>query len=322
MRKNMDRWTELRTAYSVAQLGTVSAAAEKLNLHRATVNRHIDALEDALGGRIFIRHARGYVVTELGQELIEVAKKTDAMLADVVGRVRSVNSIIDGEVQLTIIPPMSNLVVNPVARFRELNPNCLVKINATYELAKLEHGEAHVALRIGPKPDSPDYVVRPFTKLHLSLYAHESYLQTHGPIDLEKSFDGLRFVLPPADLGHIPFQPWVKRNVTKKQIAVIANSPAFHFQSIKAGTGIGFLPDFEVAAHDGFLRLLSDRENWFLTVWLVTHVDVTHTDRVQSLLRCFFENQATFFGENFSENLEPPTSAVKVKRPSKTAVAC
>ena len=61
----MDKWAELRTAYQVARLGTVSAAAEMLGFHRATVNRHIDVLEAALGARIFIRHARGYALTVL-----------------------------------------------------------------------------------------------------------------------------------------------------------------------------------------------------------------------------------------------------------------
>ena len=41
----MDKWAELRTAYQVAKLGTVSAAATALGFHRATVNRHIDVPE-------------------------------------------------------------------------------------------------------------------------------------------------------------------------------------------------------------------------------------------------------------------------------------
>jgi DNA-binding transcriptional LysR family regulator len=44
----MDKWAELRTAYQVAKLGTVSAAATALGFHRATVNRHIDVLEKRL----------------------------------------------------------------------------------------------------------------------------------------------------------------------------------------------------------------------------------------------------------------------------------
>ena len=55
----MDNWDEIRTAYQVARLGTVSGAAEVLGVHHATVIRHIDALEQALGAKLFQRHARG-----------------------------------------------------------------------------------------------------------------------------------------------------------------------------------------------------------------------------------------------------------------------
>ena len=41
-------WDEIRTAFHVARLGTVSAAAEALGVHHATVIRHIDALEKRL----------------------------------------------------------------------------------------------------------------------------------------------------------------------------------------------------------------------------------------------------------------------------------
>jgi DNA-binding transcriptional LysR family regulator len=45
----MDSWDEIKTAYHVARLGTVSGAAEALGVHHATVIRHIDALETRLG---------------------------------------------------------------------------------------------------------------------------------------------------------------------------------------------------------------------------------------------------------------------------------
>ena len=41
----MQHWDEVRTAYQVAQQGTVSGAADVLGVHHATVIRHIDALE-------------------------------------------------------------------------------------------------------------------------------------------------------------------------------------------------------------------------------------------------------------------------------------
>ena len=63
----MDNWDEIRTAFQVARKGTVSGAAEELGVHHATVIRHIDALEQRLGVKLFQRHARGYTATEAGK---------------------------------------------------------------------------------------------------------------------------------------------------------------------------------------------------------------------------------------------------------------
>ena len=55
----MDNWDEVKTALHVARVGTVSGAAEVLGVHHATVIRHIDALEERLGVKLFQRHPRG-----------------------------------------------------------------------------------------------------------------------------------------------------------------------------------------------------------------------------------------------------------------------
>src|SRR6056297_675065 len=84
----MDYWMELRTALMVARLGTVSAAAEALGVHPATVNRHVETLEGAFGPPLFQRHARGYAPTDAGRDMLEAAGRADEMLADLAGRAR------------------------------------------------------------------------------------------------------------------------------------------------------------------------------------------------------------------------------------------
>ncbi|MEM8692533.1 MAG: LysR family transcriptional regulator [Pseudomonadota bacterium] len=285
----MDKWSELRTVYHVASLGTVSAAAEALEMHRATVNRHIDAIESSIGGRVFIRHARGYTLTELGEEVLQVAERTSEMLEKLTTRVNGNKALIEGEIMLTLVPPMAGLVLEAVTRFREQNPKCRVTINATYKRVKLEYGEAHIALRAGPKPDHPDYVVRHFMDLTFSIYGHRSYFEKFGPVTDPKNFNGHRFVLPPAALSHIPYQHWVRNNVKQDNIAVVANSPAFHFHAARKGVGLSFLPDFEVANDPDFELVLGNIDDWNLPLWLVTHVDVHRTDKVQSFLRLLCE---------------------------------
>ena len=54
----MENWDEIRTAFQVARLGTVSGAADVLGVHHATVIRHIDALEKRLGTQLMHRSTR------------------------------------------------------------------------------------------------------------------------------------------------------------------------------------------------------------------------------------------------------------------------
>ncbi|MEM8921813.1 MAG: LysR family transcriptional regulator, partial [Pseudomonadota bacterium] len=51
----MQYWNEIRTAACVAQLRTISAAAETLGVHRSTVVRHIEKLEEEFGVKLFLR---------------------------------------------------------------------------------------------------------------------------------------------------------------------------------------------------------------------------------------------------------------------------
>ena len=113
----MDKWAELRTAYQVAKLGTVSAAANALGFHRATVNRHIDALEEEMGARIFIRHARGYTLTELGEDVLRVAQKTEELIDDLAGRVQGGKAALEGELKLTILAGFAELLMKPISDF-------------------------------------------------------------------------------------------------------------------------------------------------------------------------------------------------------------
>lgn len=283
----MDKWAELRTAYQVARLGTVSAAADALGFHRATVNRHIDVLEEEMGARIFIRHSRGYTLTEAGEEVLQVAGKAEELINDMAGRVRGGNSPLEGEIRITMVAPLSGLVMKPIAAFRQQHPNCSVCIIASEDLARLEYGEAHIALRVGQKPDHPDYVVRTFDRVRFNLYAHDSYVSRHGLPQTSDNLVGHEFVVPPLEENRLPFVPWIREHVTPGQIAVTSNHMWVNLQAVTEGLGMGFLSDYDVAGRDDFHPILPDNDAWFLTIWQVTHVDLHRTEKVQALLKNF-----------------------------------
>ena len=102
----------------MTKLGTVSAAANALGFYRATVNRHIDVLEEEMGARIFIRHARGYTLIELGKDVLQVAQKTEELIEDLAGRVQGKKATLEGELKLTILSGFAELIMKSIADFK------------------------------------------------------------------------------------------------------------------------------------------------------------------------------------------------------------
>ncbi len=280
----MERWTELRTAYQVAKLGTVSAAARALGVHRATVNRHIDALEEELGAPIFIRNLKGYTLTELGEELLKVARKTDELFDDLLGRAKGRDGSIEGEIKITVIPTFTNMLMQPIANFRARNPNCQVTIVSSEGLQRLEYGEAHIALRAGPKPEHPDYVVQSFGSVSLNLYAQDSYFSNGGTANGVEDLEIGQFLRPPDQNDYLQVWRNSSEQRSRLRVAVATEDPVVAREAILAGLGLGILTEFDVADRDDVRALLPINEDWDIPLWLVTHVDLHRTEKVQEML--------------------------------------
>ena len=281
----MEKWTELRTAYQVARLGTVSAASRELGLHRATVNRHIDALENEFGEKIFIRNAKGYTLTELGEELLKVAQKADELLDDLMGRVQGRRGAIEGEIKITSLLSLTPLLLKPIGAFREAHPHCQVTITSTEDLQRLEYGEAHIALRAGAKPEHPDYVVRLFGHAKLNLYAHARYIARRGRPKDKSDFMNHEFVLPPRADRRVPIWSWLSGEIGDVPVAVSASDPIVVRDAVLAGLGIGILSEHDARDFDDIVPVLLANDDWTIPLWLVTHVDLHRTEKVQEMLR-------------------------------------
>lgn len=79
---------DLRVFEAVARLGGITAAAEELHTVQSNVTARVQALEAALGVRLFRRHSRGVVLTSAGERLLPYAIRISQLLreaANVVG---------------------------------------------------------------------------------------------------------------------------------------------------------------------------------------------------------------------------------------------
>ena len=277
----MKCWSEIRTAYAVARLGTVSAAAEDLKLHRATVIRHIEVLENELGIRVFHRHARGYTPTETGLDLLRVARTTEEQLIQFAGRAKGREAKITGEIIITSLEIISPLVVRALVRFRERYPETNVRYIAGGRLLNLSYGEAHIAVRAGEKPTHPDNVIRPFFDLYSTFYAHKSYVKKHG-LPTPENLSNHQFISH-EDPSRMPFFTWLENEVPTNSIILRSKSQQVLMESLLAGMGIGFMPMYLAENNSELVQILSPKPKWFVPFWLVTHVDVHRTAKVQAI---------------------------------------
>lgn len=281
---SISTWDEIRTAYHVARAGTVSGAAEALGVHHATVIRHIDALEDRLGVKLFQRHPRGYSSTEAGQDLLQVAQATDDQFAQLVSRIRGRGDAVSGELVITSLAFVSPKLTPTLARFQRLYPDVIVRFITSEEVLRLEYGEAHVALRAGAKPDNPDNVVQPFVPLTVSFYASEAYLAEHGRPETPADLVNHSIVALDDFTSRAPVMRWLVGNVPAQNMIFRASDNRVIRDAILEGVGIGALTCWDAQRDSRLIRLFEPQEEWSAPLWLVTHVDLHRTTKVQTFL--------------------------------------
>ena len=281
----MDSWDEVRTAWQVARLGTVSGAAEVLGVHHATVIRHVDALERRLGAKLFQRHARGYTPTEAGRDLLQVAQATADQFGQLAGRIRGQGLSIAGEFVVTSITGVADLLTPVLVSFQKAHPGLMVRFLTDTRLFRLEYGEAHVAIRAGKAPQEPDNVVQPLMRMQTGLYAARSYVEAHGMPSGPGDLAAHRFVGPDGDLSRAPFNRWLLETVPPQSITYRGTETAALTEAVRAGAGIGFRAAAEALREPDMVEVMAPRPEWETTLWLVTHVDLHRTAKVQAFLR-------------------------------------
>ncbi|NRP14208.1 HTH-type transcriptional regulator PerR [Aliiroseovarius sp. xm-m-379] len=279
----MQHWDEIRTAYFVVREGTVSGAASALGVHHATVIRHIDALEERLGVKLFQRHARGYTPTEAGADLARVAQTTDDQFSQLGGRLRGQGDSVSGDLVVTALPSFAERVTPVLVQFQRDHPEVRVRLLTGARVFRLEYGEAHLAIRAGSAPEEPDNVVQPYFTMEMGLFAAPCYVERFGLPTIE-TFDQHRFVGFSDIRSRAPFMQWQEKHVPPSTVRYRATDDRSLAAAVRAGAGVGFMA---VNTAGGLIEVMDRRPEWNAQTWLVTHVDLHRSAKVQAALSAF-----------------------------------
>lgn len=286
----MDRWGRIRTAYTVAKIGTVSGAADALGYHRATVIRHIDLLESEIGEKLFLRHDRGYSTTDVGRDLLSAGSAAEGIFEDFFQRTASHANSFEGPLTISGTRITSPLLLPAIKRFRKSNPavQCRYDIQPCEQLeehdcSSLQYGGAHIAVVDGIAPTYPDYIVRPFVTIRTGLYAAQAYLDVYGKPSSVEEFKEHWFVCADDPENCKPFAKWRNTNIPPERWALISDNGTCVKEHLFSGLGIGFCPEHE-AQQQGLVEIISPKSEWDWPCWLVTHRDMHRSAKVSAFL--------------------------------------
>lgn len=175
-----------RTFVTVAQLGTVSKAAQQLHIAQPALSRQISNLERELGFKLFDRVGRRLVLTSEGEQF----------LGDCRGLLNYANAVGEraqllrkGDTGTLIIAASAQHIESVLSqflhRYAQRFPHVEVKVieaAGRESLAMLERGEIHLAQNLlqAIEPNDPRFVSLPFGSVELLAATHPSQALTRG----------------------------------------------------------------------------------------------------------------------------------------------
>ena len=248
-------WDKLRIFHTAAESGSFTHAAEKLGMSQSAVSRQISALEDDLNLKLFIRHARGLVLTEVGEQLFRTAHRMHWELQQVETQMSESQDAPSGTLLVTTTVGFgSTWLSSRIHEFLMLYPSIQIEIKLNDAELDLAMREADVAIRLH-RPNQSEMIQRKLFTVHNHIYASAAYLEEKGvprtPEDLDKH-QIITFGEPvPSYLGDINYLERMGRPDSSPRRAVVkVNAIYGMMQATRAGIGIAMLPDYVAEGED------------------------------------------------------------------------
>lgn len=177
----MDRWTEIELFVQVAETGSMSRAAEALNLSNAAASRHLSSLEDRLAARLVERNTRRLFLTDTGQEFYNRAKSILADLKDAESTVNASTLNPTGMLRISASLSFSMHHVAPLLReYTQRYPNVTVHLEAANRYMDIIDNNIDVAIRTREYEPDSNITIRRLGETRRILAASPRYLARHG----------------------------------------------------------------------------------------------------------------------------------------------
>ena len=258
----MDRLTAMQVFVDVAQSGSFTATADKLEMSRAMVTRYVGELEHWLGARLLQRTTRSVTLTDAGESCLRRSQQMLALMENVEEETSRHDGALRGQLRVTCSMSFAYAqMAAAISDFLVLHPQLKIDLNASEGALNLVEARIDLAIRISAEPD-PALIGRVLAPCASVLVAAPAYLAQHGapqqPADL-----AAHRCLSYANFGKSVWR--LQQGDAHREVSVAshfsANEATALLQAALAGGGVALQPTYLANPHlaDGSLqRVLPD----------------------------------------------------------------
>lgn len=176
-----DRLSQIEFFVQVAELGSLTKAAEKLEISNAAASRTLLALEERLGARLVERTTRRLWLTEVGQTYYQ---RCSAMLSEMAEAEAAVNEAImqpTGTLHVTSSVSFAMMHIAPaLPEFKRRYPQLNVQITAANRYFDFIEAGIDVAIRTREYENDSNITARKLVRTWRVLAAAPAYLAAYG----------------------------------------------------------------------------------------------------------------------------------------------
>lgn len=292
----MDRFDDMTTFVAVAEAGSFTAAAERLDIAKSAVSRRVSALEARLGVQLIRRTTRRLSLTDSGEAFYERSVRILADLDEAESALAQEHGELRG--QLRVALPLSfglRHMHEPICGFAERHPGVDFDLDLNDRRVDLIEEGMDVAVRIGHLRDS-SLIARKLFDARTVVCASPDYLQRHGAPRAPEELQDHRCLaytnIPESDRWACTDADG-ERHTVRVGRGMRANSGDFLCRAAAADLGIVMQPTFiaHSAIRSGALVPILTDVHWPVTPGYAVYPPTRHLSfRVRAFIDYLVEN--------------------------------
>ncbi|MCP4072177.1 MAG: LysR family transcriptional regulator [Hyphomicrobiales bacterium] len=242
----MGQIEDLRLFTIIVEQGSISRAADTINIAKSAVSRRLSLLEQRYGARLINREPGNWEITATGHELYQRVSNVVNDVDEIESDFTQATQTLAGPLTVSLPREFGLSFLNPsLMIFKARHPEIQLMVDFDDHKVDLSRDNYDFAIRITPDVGS-DIVAKRIGSSEHKVFASPSYLARKGtPTSLSelKGHDLLQF-------GPSRRSNWMFKNISGKaqtfefQPSLNSNSGMFLLEATLTGLGIARLPDF------------------------------------------------------------------------------